>query len=240
MTENLENESDEWVPPKMTWVLQEVPDKRVVEGEDKTATIPEDTFNWNHTTAALVTVARPPQKMRRLQVKQPQLDATDPAMPASGPEVRDDDGAAGSDADVLPPDAGVEDAEMAPPHPLKETKCGARPKACMEPAAHQPTQCCHCRPRQAQNQRRRQRQKAQLNRKQKRSLLQRLRSPRPKRRSRLRPKLKLSLAHLAGATSVSCQCHQTLHLFWAAADVGTVAWGVEIAGPRQAWCSTAT
>ena len=130
MTENLENESDEWVPPKMTWVLQGVPDKRVVEGEDKTEALPEDTFNWNHTTAALVTVARPPQKMRRLQVKQPQLvDATAPAMPASGPEVRDDDGAAGSDADVLPPDAGVEDAEMAPPPPIEGDEMRGAPKS---------------------------------------------------------------------------------------------------------------
>lgn len=70
--ENQDNASDEWIPPPMSWMISGVtPPPARLEPEQVPTKLDANTFNWNHTKPAPVQVARPPLKLRRLQVKQP-------------------------------------------------------------------------------------------------------------------------------------------------------------------------
>ena len=125
LCENHENQSDDWVPPKMTWLLQGQPDDQTAPAASIEPLLGPTTFDWNHTTPAPVTVSRPPAKMRRLKVKQPCKDAV--PGPAAAPDTPGLDSAVEAGPqdtmeiepdtvdEELPPDAEPEDVEMAAP-----------------------------------------------------------------------------------------------------------------------------
>ena len=117
LEENANNTSEQWVPLPTQWMLQGTR-AEVDATRDETVgrALAENAFSWNHAKPAPVQVARPPQKLRRLQVKQPALLR----QPTIGDESR---GASSSEAAAVPeqgqtlshPEAEPSTPELPPP-----------------------------------------------------------------------------------------------------------------------------
>ncbi|CAJ1403045.1 unnamed protein product [Effrenium voratum] len=74
LEENANNTSEQWVPLPTQWMLQGTrAEVDATRDEPVGRALAENAFSWNHAKPAPVQVARPPQKLRRLQVKQPAL-----------------------------------------------------------------------------------------------------------------------------------------------------------------------
>lgn len=80
--ENRTQESENWIPLHMPWLLagtrSEV-ENFEIEGNGPRLT--DETFKWNHRTPAPVTVSRPPPRLQRLQAKGPVATALDDVLP---------------------------------------------------------------------------------------------------------------------------------------------------------------
>ena len=72
--DNVSNTSDSWRPPVMEWMLRGSRSTDLAPSEPP-GQLPPTALAWNRPKPAVVEVSRPPVKLRRLQVKQPILQA---------------------------------------------------------------------------------------------------------------------------------------------------------------------